>query len=72
MGLPKPDVVLFLQLSPGEAASRGRYGEERYEDAAFQSAVLDRFRQLMDDPSINWKVTIPKTVLAAQSSSSLI
>ncbi|XP_019752679.1 thymidylate kinase isoform X1 [Hippocampus comes] len=72
VGLPKPDVVLFLQLSPAEAASRGRYGEERYEDAAFQSAVLDRFRQLMDDSSVNWKVRIPKTVLGAQSSSSLM
>ncbi|XP_077440532.1 thymidylate kinase [Vanacampus margaritifer] len=56
VGLPKPDIVLFLRLSPAEAASRGRYGEERYEDAAFQSAVLERFGQLMDDPSVNWKV----------------
>ncbi|XP_049579468.1 thymidylate kinase [Syngnathus scovelli] len=56
VGLPKPDIVLFLRLSPVEAALRGRYGEERYEDAAFQSAVLDRFNQLMDDPSVNWKV----------------
>ncbi|XP_061636656.1 thymidylate kinase isoform X2 [Phyllopteryx taeniolatus] len=56
VGLPKPDTVLFLRLSPAEAALRGRYGEERYEDAAFQSAVLERFSQLMDDPSVNWKV----------------
>nr|XP_061790742.1 thymidylate kinase-like isoform X2 [Nerophis lumbriciformis] len=56
VGLPKPDVVLFLRLSPAEAASRGHYGEERYEDAAFQSAVLDRFTQLMEDPSVNWEV----------------
>nr|XP_061790743.1 thymidylate kinase-like isoform X3 [Nerophis lumbriciformis] len=43
-------------VSPAEAASRGHYGEERYEDAAFQSAVLDRFTQLMEDPSVNWEV----------------
>ncbi|XP_061540037.1 thymidylate kinase isoform X1 [Phycodurus eques] len=61
VGLPKPDTVLFLRLSPAEAALRGRYGEERYEDAAFQSAVLERFSQLMDDPSVNWKVSTPKT-----------
>ncbi|XP_061153724.1 thymidylate kinase isoform X1 [Syngnathus typhle] len=58
VGLPKPDMVLFLRLSPVEAALRGRYGEERYEDAAFQSAVLDRFNQLMDDPSVNWKCPV--------------
>ncbi|XP_077464237.1 thymidylate kinase [Stigmatopora argus] len=56
VGLPKPDVVLFLRLSPAEAASRGRYGEERYEDAAFQSAVLERFERLMEDTSVEWKV----------------
>ncbi|XP_061681269.1 thymidylate kinase isoform X3 [Syngnathoides biaculeatus] len=58
VGLPKPDMVLFLRLSAAEAASRGRYGEERYEDVAFQGAVLERFLQLMDDPSVNWKVTL--------------
>ncbi|XP_077572673.1 thymidylate kinase [Stigmatopora nigra] len=56
VGLPKPDVVLFLRLNPAEAASRGRYGEERYEDAAFQSAVLERFESLMEDSSVEWKV----------------
>jgi len=29
-GLPAPDLVVFLSLSPGEAAARGGFGEERY------------------------------------------
>lgn len=56
MGLPKPDVVMFLQLSPTEAALRGQFGEERYENSVFQRAVLQKFEQLMKDPSVNWKV----------------
>ncbi|XP_048845695.1 thymidylate kinase [Brienomyrus brachyistius] len=55
VGLPKPDLVLFLKLSPDEAASRGQFGAERYETSDFQQAVQDRFKQLMKDPSLNWQ-----------------
>ncbi|XP_070765161.1 thymidylate kinase isoform X4 [Enoplosus armatus] len=56
VGLPKPDLVMFLQLSPAEAALRGQFGEERYETSAFQKAVQQKFEQLMKDPSVNWQV----------------
>ncbi|XP_062252402.1 thymidylate kinase [Platichthys flesus] len=56
VGLPKPDLVMFLQLSPVEAALRGQYGEERYETSSFQRAVQQKFEHLMKDPSINWQV----------------
>ncbi|XP_026160728.1 thymidylate kinase [Mastacembelus armatus] len=56
VGLPKPDLVLFLQLSPTEAALRGQFGEERYETSAFQKAVQQKFEQLIKDPSVNWQV----------------
>lgn len=56
VGLPKPDLVLFLQLSPAEAAARGQFGEERYETSVFQRAVQEKFEQLMKDPSVNWQV----------------
>ncbi|XP_060775753.1 thymidylate kinase [Neoarius graeffei] len=56
VGLPKPDLVIFLQLSPSVAAERGEFGMERYETGTFQSIVQQRFEQLMKDPSINWKV----------------
>lgn len=47
-GLPAPDLTLFLSLSPEEAASRGGYGEERYENAPFQTAVLQQFGLLKE------------------------
>jgi thymidylate kinase len=41
-GLPAPDVTLFMSLAPEAAAARGDYGQERYEDAAFQEKVRPR------------------------------
>uniref|UniRef100_A0A8C3WQF2 Thymidylate kinase n=1 Tax=Catagonus wagneri TaxID=51154 RepID=A0A8C3WQF2_9CETA len=54
-GLPKPDLVLFLELQLAEAAARGGFGLERYESGAFQWRALQRFRQLMGDASLPWK-----------------
>ncbi|KAK5618177.1 hypothetical protein CRENBAI_021238 [Crenichthys baileyi] len=56
VGLPKPDLVMFLQLNPAEAALRGQFGTERYETSTFQKAVQERFEQLMKDSSVNWEV----------------
>ncbi|KAJ8277079.1 hypothetical protein GJAV_G00071260 [Gymnothorax javanicus] len=56
VGLPKPDLVLFLKLHPAEAAQRGQFGAERYEQSDFQKIVLQRFEHLMKDPSLNWQV----------------
>uniref|UniRef100_H3CC71 Thymidylate kinase n=1 Tax=Tetraodon nigroviridis TaxID=99883 RepID=H3CC71_TETNG len=56
VGLPRPDLVVFLQLSPAEASLRGQFGTERYETSAFQRAVQQKFQHLMDDPTVNWKV----------------
>lgn len=56
MGLPKPDLVMFLHLSPAEAALRGKFGDERYETSVFQKAVHQKFEQLVKDPSVNWQV----------------
>lgn len=58
VGLPKPDLVLFLQLHPTEAAQRGEFGAERYETSDFQKVVQQRFQHLMKDPSLNWQVRI--------------
>lgn len=38
-GLPAPDVTLFMVVPPGAAAARGGFGQERYEDEAFQEQV---------------------------------
>ncbi|XP_053453239.1 thymidylate kinase isoform X1 [Nycticebus coucang] len=56
VGLPKPDLVLFLQLQLADAAMRGEFGQERYEDRPFQERALQRFHQLMADTTLNWKI----------------
>ncbi|KAI9651600.1 MAG: Thymidylate kinase [Alyxoria varia] len=43
-GLPRPDVCVFLTVSPDEAAKRGGFGRERYENSEMQ----DRVRSLFD------------------------
>ncbi|XP_010283557.1 PREDICTED: thymidylate kinase [Phaethon lepturus] len=43
------------ELSPEEAAERGNFGNERYENSSFQQKVLQSFHHLMKDKSLNWK-----------------
>jgi dTMP kinase len=38
-GLPAPDLVVFLKLSPAAAAQRAGYGEERYANVETQTKV---------------------------------
>jgi len=47
-GLPKPDLVCFLDVSAEEAAKRGGFGEERYEKADFQKRVRQNYHQLIE------------------------
>ncbi|XP_066135899.1 thymidylate kinase [Saccopteryx bilineata] len=56
VGLPKPDLVVFLQLRLAEAVERGGFGCERYENQAFQERALRCFHQLMEDTTLNWKM----------------
>lgn len=46
IGLPRPDLVLFLDVSEAVAAQRGGFGEERYERAETQRAVRTAFQEL--------------------------
>jgi dTMP kinase len=47
-GLPAPDVVVFLDAGGGGGlASRGGYGEERYEVPEFQAEVARQFEALL-------------------------
>jgi len=50
VGLPRPDAVIFLSLSSDAAASRGGYGEERYEKEEVQKRVREVFKKLQEDP----------------------
>jgi len=46
IGLWKPDLLLFLDISPEDAAKRGNYGEERYETEKMQARVRALFKEL--------------------------
>lgn len=48
LGLPRPDICLFLSISAEEAAKRGGYGAERYENEAMQTRVRELFRTLFE------------------------
>jgi dTMP kinase len=52
-GLPKPDVVFFLSLSPEALSKRGGFGTERYEVTEMQREVRNNFSRLEDD---SWQV----------------
>lgn len=46
IGLPRPDAVVFLNLSPEDAERRGGYGEEKYEKQEMQQRVRQLFLDL--------------------------
>ncbi len=50
-GLPKPHLVLFMNISPERAAERSGFGEELYEKLDFQKKVYDHFLSLKEE---NW------------------
>ncbi|KAG7088606.1 hypothetical protein E1B28_012580 [Marasmius oreades] len=49
VGLPCPDVTLFLDITPEKARERGGYGEERYEKEEMQRRVREVFRRLGEE-----------------------
>jgi hypothetical protein len=53
IGLPKPDLVLYLDLKPEDLEKRKNFGEERYEKAEFQRKVAKNY-QILREP--DWKV----------------
>lgn len=57
IGLPQPDLVLFLDISEEAAALRGGYGEERYEKREIQDRVRRVFGEVRKEEGfVNWKV----------------
>lgn len=42
-GLPKPDIVFFMDTSADVASTRDAYGNERYEKTEFQKLVYNNF-----------------------------
>lgn len=47
IGLPKPDLCIFLDLSPSDAAARRGFGSERYETSEMQKSVRALFLELL-------------------------
>ena len=48
VGLPRPDVCLFLDLSAEDAAKRGGFGTERYEKQDLQDRVRELYERMRD------------------------
>ena len=48
VGLPRPDLVIFLDLEPEAAEERGGYGDEKYEKREMQEKVRQLFHALKD------------------------
>lgn len=53
IGLPEPDLVLFIDISPKVQATRKGFGEEVYEKTEFQMKVRELFLSLKKD---NWRI----------------
>ncbi|KAH6818263.1 P-loop containing nucleoside triphosphate hydrolases superfamily protein [Perilla frutescens var. frutescens] len=53
VGLLAPDLVVYLDISPEQAAERGGYGGERYEKLEFQKRVAQSYKTLCD---ATWKI----------------
>lgn len=49
VGLPRPDAVVFLDISAEKAQERGGYGDEKYETKQMQARVRELFAELMAD-----------------------
>lgn len=47
-GLPRPDLVVFLDLEIEEAERRGGYGEEKYEKREMQERVRELYGALRE------------------------
>ncbi|MEN2499763.1 MAG: hypothetical protein MHMPM18_003952 [Marteilia pararefringens] len=48
IGLPKPDIVIYLERSLEAAKNSEAYGEEIYEKVEFQRKVGESFKKLID------------------------
>lgn len=58
VGLPRPDLCIFLDIEPEVAEKRGGFGEERYEDREMMGRVRSGFYELMkEDDGADIKIT---------------
>lgn len=50
VGLPLPDLCIFLDITPEAAAKRGGFGDEKYETSVMQRRVRELFHWLVKSP----------------------
>ncbi|KAJ9664429.1 Thymidylate kinase [Coniosporium apollinis] len=50
VGLPRPDICIFLDISAEDVAKRGSFGEEKYETRKMQERVRELFGVLQSSP----------------------
>lgn len=67
IGLPAPDLTLFLSLSAEEAARRGGYGRERYEAVSIQTKVRELFVRLGRDTKVTGSASSGPSALTTSS-----
>ncbi|QEM24872.1 CPXV186 protein [Cowpox virus] len=53
-GLPKPDLVIFLES--GSKEINRNVGEEIYEDVTFQQKVLQEYKKMIEEGDIHWQI----------------
>ncbi|KAK0497470.1 thymidylate kinase-domain-containing protein [Armillaria luteobubalina] len=54
IGLPAPDLVLFLDITPEKARERGGYGNERYEEEEMQRRVREQYKRIESENVVQW------------------
>lgn len=54
IGLPAPDLVLFLDITPEKARERGGYGNERYEKEEMQRRVREQYKRIESENIVQW------------------
>ena len=50
VGLPRPDLCIFLDIAPSIAMQRGGFGSEIYETSKMQQKVRELFHELLKGP----------------------
>ena len=50
VGLPRPDLCLFLDITPEATTKRGGFGHEKYETSSMQKRVRELFHELLKLP----------------------
>lgn len=58
IGLPCPDAIIFLDISPEDASVRAEFGTEKYEKKEFQQQIRKIFLHLLDSISNDTLVRI--------------